>query len=116
MSIFLTSLILFSSREMIKVGLVYVKDGQDEQAQILKNDTGSAMYTEFVNGLGWTAFTGSHKGYSGGLDPVGTNGKEYPYWASGTIEVAYHEIVRMPTNYDDPQQLLKVTLFNVKRE
>jgi hypothetical protein len=48
-------------------------------------------------------------GYIGGLDPVGTNGKEYPYWASGTIEVAFHEIVRMPTNYDDPQQLLKVT-------
>ncbi len=39
---------------------------------------------------------------------MGTNGKEYPYWASGTVEVAFHEIVRMPTNYDDPQQLLKV--------
>jgi hypothetical protein len=47
---------------MIKVGLVYVKDAQDEQGEIFKNDTGSTMYTEFVNGLGWAAYTGSHKG------------------------------------------------------
>ena len=39
---------------------------------------------------------------------MGTTGKEFPYWSGPTTEVAFHEVVRMPTNYDDPQQVIKV--------
>jgi len=94
-------------REMIKMGLIYVKDGQDNQNDILKNDSGSAMYNEFVRSLAWPVQVANHKGYIGGLDPAGTTGKESPYFATNTMEVMIHEVVRMPTVHEDPQQLLK---------
>lgn len=37
----------------MKIGLIYVQDGQDNQHDILRNDNASDMYKEFVNGMGW---------------------------------------------------------------
>jgi hypothetical protein len=38
-----------------------------------------------------------HKGYLGGLDSTGSSGTTAPYYATATMEVIFHEIVRMPT-------------------
>ena len=43
-----------NSREMIKIGLIYVDQGQENQNQILANDNGSPRYVQFVQGLGWS--------------------------------------------------------------
>eukprot|EP01116_Phalansterium_solitarium_P022559 TRINITY_DN7493_c0_g3_i1.p1 TRINITY_DN7493_c0_g3~~TRINITY_DN7493_c0_g3_i1.p1 ORF type:complete len:719 (-),score=309.68 TRINITY_DN7493_c0_g3_i1:189-2294(-) len=96
-----------SIREPVKLGLVYVANGQDTQAELLFNDTSSALYQEFASGLGWLVDLNTHKGYNGGLDPKGGCGTTCLYFATPTMEVAYHEVVRMPTNRDDPQQLTK---------
>jgi len=95
------------TREIFKLGLIYVSSGQEEQNEIFKNDSGSEIYKEFVNALGWTINLATHKGYLGGLDSLGSNGKEAPYFAGPTMEVAFHEIVRMPTIKEDVQQLQK---------
>ena len=42
-----------SGREMLKIGVIYVQDGQDEQREIFRNETKSPLYAEFVRGLGW---------------------------------------------------------------
>lgn len=49
-------------RDIVKVGIVYIKDGQDEQSDILKNDSASDLYNEFVSGLGWASPIATHKG------------------------------------------------------
>lgn len=43
-----------NGREMIKIGLIYVRNGQEDQQEILANSLGTQEYTEFVSGLGWT--------------------------------------------------------------
>jgi len=94
-------------REMLKMGVVYVKEGQEDQKVILSNDTKSAFYKEFVRGLGWTVDVSQHRGYLGGLDPKFTTGTHTPYYADSTIEIIFHEVTSIPTNPTDPQQIVK---------
>jgi hypothetical protein len=42
-----------SGREMLKIGVIYVAYGQDDQKVIFRNDTKSDLYAEFVRGVGW---------------------------------------------------------------
>ncbi|PRP77100.1 putative leucine-rich repeat receptor-like protein kinase [Planoprotostelium fungivorum] len=95
------------TRDVIKVGLIYVKEGQETQHEILANDSASSHYHEFVSGLAWPVQLSSHRGYLAGLDPQGSNGKTSSYFAGPMLELMFHEIARMPTNPDDKQQLLK---------
>jgi hypothetical protein len=92
----------------MKIGLLYVANGQETQTEILRNSTASDSYKEFVSGLAWDVDLSTHKGYLGGLDPAGSNGKYAAYHASPSYELIFHEVVKMPT-LDDPQQLHKVS-------
>jgi len=94
-------------REMLKIGVIYVKEGQDDQKVILSNDSKSPLYREFVRGLGWTIDVAQHRGYLGGLDPKLTTGASSPYCANSIMEVVFHEVTAMPTNAADPQQIHK---------
>jgi hypothetical protein len=40
-------------REMLKIGVIYVTHGQDDQKIILRNESKRHLYKEFVRGLGW---------------------------------------------------------------
>jgi len=92
---------------MMKIGVIYVKEGQDDQNVILRNDTKSPLYYEFVRGLGWTIDVAQHRGYLGGLDPKHSTGTHSPYYANSLIEVVFHEVTSMPTIPNDPQQIHK---------
>ena len=96
-----------SGREMLKIGVIYVKEGQDDQKIILRNETKSEIYAEFVRGLGWPIDIATHRGYLGGLDPKQTTGVTAPYYANSIMEVIFHEITSMPTNPSDDQQIHK---------
>lgn len=37
----------------MKIGVIYVAEGQEDQREILRNSTASSLYNEFVRGLGW---------------------------------------------------------------
>lgn len=70
-------------REMFKIGVIYVAQGQEDQRDILKNETGSSLYTEFVKGLGWVVDLKTHRGFSGGLDQKNlSTGKIAPYYSN----------------------------------
>jgi len=103
----LTQLDKTCGRELMKIGVIYVKEGQDDQKIILTNETKSPLYREFVRGLGWTIDVASHRGYLGGLDPKLTTGTHSPYYANSIMEVIFHEITSMPTNPADDQQIHK---------
>eukprot|EP01094_Clydonella_sp_ATCC50884_P008894 TRINITY_DN1843_c1_g1_i2.p1 TRINITY_DN1843_c1_g1~~TRINITY_DN1843_c1_g1_i2.p1 ORF type:complete len:1500 (-),score=588.09 TRINITY_DN1843_c1_g1_i2:141-4463(-) len=96
-----------SGREMLKIGVIFVTQGQDDQKVILRNDQKSPLYAEFVRGIGWPIDIASHRGYLGGLDPHLTTGTTAPYYANAIMEVVFHEITSMPTNPSDPQQIHK---------
>ena len=96
-----------SGREMLKIGVIYVKESQDDQKIIFRNDSKSPLYGEFVRGLGWPIDIATHRGYLGGLDPKLTTGVTAPYYANSIMEVIFHEITSMPTAPNDNQQIHK---------
>ncbi|KAJ6248525.1 tuberin [Anaeramoeba flamelloides] len=96
------------SREMQKIGVIYVAPGQIHQNDILSNEFGSPLYEEFVNGLGWEIDISKHVGYNGGLDIYsGVNGRTCPYYTDSETEVVFHTITRMPNSETNVQQIHK---------
>src|SRR5690606_995876 len=98
-----------SERETIKIGLIYVKNTQENERHILKNDDASPLYKEFVQGLGWSVNLQTHKGFLGGLDNSSnlSTGTTAPYYSNATTEVIFHDLTRMPTKENDNQQIHK---------
>ncbi|KYQ90706.1 RapGAP/RanGAP domain-containing protein [Tieghemostelium lacteum] len=103
----MTQLDITPGREILKIGLIYNAQTQDDQKDILKNGEGSELYREFVNGLAWPVDVTTHQGYLGGLDRKKSTGSHAPYYATSTIETIFHDITLMPTNPSDPQQIHK---------
>ena len=54
-------------REISKIALLIVKEGQDSQEEILKNDKRTKLYSDFIQGMTWTVQTEKHQGFLGGL-------------------------------------------------
>jgi len=97
-----------NAREVAKVGLIYVKEGQNHQHEILMNEGKSKDYADFVKSLGWTVELQTHRGFLGGLDRwAGSTGTTAPYWSSPIVELVFHDITRMPSKESDPQQIHK---------
>ena len=94
-------------REVMKIGVIYVKPGQEDQHSILANDTRSPKFARFLAGLGWEVNLATHAGFMGGLDRKSTTGYSAPYYCDALFEVIFHDITRMPTHCDDPQQIHK---------
>lgn len=76
-----------SSREVHKVAVIYVAEGQEDRSSILSNISASPQFDEFACELGWEVKIGrGHDGYTGGL-PVETRA---PYYADAESEVIFH--------------------------
>jgi hypothetical protein len=95
----------------MKIGLIYVAHGQEDEQSILQNSRGSMKYNAFVNSLGWDIDIATHTGYLGGLERNLTNGTRASYYCSSSIEMIFHDVTKMPTDVSDPKQLKKVLLF-----
>ena len=62
-------------REQVKIGVLYVKPGQDNEKEIFANDSCSLGFKEFITNLGKQVELESYLGNLGGLDSKGTCGK-----------------------------------------
>ncbi|KAI7855415.1 hypothetical protein BDC45DRAFT_568310 [Circinella umbellata] len=94
-------------REIMKIAVIYVGPGQEDEQSILHNNEGSEMYNAFVNSLGWEVDISTHTGYLGGLERNLTNGTKTNYYCSSTLEMIFHDVTKMPTEPEDPKQLKK---------
>jgi len=92
-------------RELIKIAVLLVKEGQVEQEDILRNNKRTRMFSEFLNGMAWPVDLVTHTGFVGGLSV--RDGGLTMYWANPTTEVVFHDICMMPTDENDPQQIKK---------
>lgn len=81
------------SREVIKLAILYVAPGQEDEASILRNgpEAVSSAYQEFLRALGWSINLNGHAGYAGGLEPGMTVDDQALYWASSTLECIFHD-------------------------
>lgn len=95
----------FLARETIKVGIIYVAKGQDNQKDILKNSGGSPSYEEFLESMGTKVALKSHLGFIAGLKP-NTDGEYSIYFSNPVIEMMFHVTTMMPTEDEDDDQVL----------
>ncbi|KAJ3115213.1 Ral GTPase-activating protein subunit alpha-1, partial [Physocladia obscura] len=94
-------------REVIKIAVIYVGPGQEEEACIFMNQNSSMEYKEFVGTLGWEIDISTHTGYLGGLERSQTSGSRAIYFCDHCSEIIFHDITKMPTDPNDPKQVKK---------
>lgn len=93
----------------LKVGVIYIKEGQTESEEaILGNKGESPLFTEFLDLLGDRIKLKGFDRYKGGLDTVhNLTGTEsvYTFWRN--IEIMFHVSTMLPHEENDPQKLQK---------
>lgn len=95
-------------REVMKVAIIYVAKGQEDEVSILKNEKGSTEYELFVKSLGWEIDIGGHQGYLGGLEKNLATGKNAIYYCTSTLEMIFHDIIKIPKDMNDEKQVKRV--------
>ncbi|KAJ3023285.1 Ral GTPase-activating protein subunit alpha-2 [Thoreauomyces humboldtii] len=94
-------------RETVKLAVMYVAPGQEDEQSIFRNSRGSLEYQEFVASLGWEVDLTTHPGFLGGLEKSLANGNSATYYCTSTYEMLFHDVTKMPVDPDDEKQLKK---------
>lgn len=90
-----------------KIGVIYIGEGQTEEAQILANTAGSSDYEFFLEGLGTKVSLDNAKFNTQGLR-YGEDGEFTYAWRDRVTEIVYHIPTMMPSNLEmDPQSVKK---------
>lgn len=90
-----------SSLDGHKVGVIYIGEGQTEEAGILANVSGSSDYLEFLNNLGTLTKLKGAKFNTQGLDREYDTDGQYTYcWRDRVTEIVFHVTTQMPTNLE----------------
>jgi tuberous sclerosis protein 2 len=93
-------------RETMKIGVIYVARGQDNQRDILKNEKGSDSYEDFLASIGETVTLKNHLGFQAGLN-FKTDGDKAVYFSDALTELMFHVATLMPTLETDEQAVNK---------
>uniref|UniRef100_A0A8D8EV68 Rap1 GTPase-activating protein 1 n=1 Tax=Culex pipiens TaxID=7175 RepID=A0A8D8EV68_CULPI len=90
----------------LKVGVIYVKEGQYSEEQILDNNENSPLFEEFLQLLGDKVRLRGFDKYKGGLDTVhDLTGLYSVYTNWRSIEIMFHVSTQLPYERHDPQKL-----------
>uniref|UniRef100_A0A672FU88 Rap1 GTPase-activating protein 2-like n=1 Tax=Salarias fasciatus TaxID=181472 RepID=A0A672FU88_SALFA len=89
-----------------KFGVLYQKDGQFTEEDILSNNEESEEFKEFLSVLGETVQLQGFTGFRGGLDVChGQTGTEAVFTSFRGREIMFHVATKLPFTEGDPQQL-----------
>ncbi|PNF15305.1 hypothetical protein B7P43_G01006 [Cryptotermes secundus] len=90
----------------LKVGVIYVKEGQYTEEEILDNNDNSPLFEEFLQILGDKVRLKGFDKYKGGLDTVhDLTGLYSVYTNWRSIEIMFHVSTQLPYEKHDPQKL-----------
>ncbi|XP_063696764.1 uncharacterized protein LOC134827846 [Culicoides brevitarsis] len=90
----------------LKVGVIYVKEGQYTEEQILDNNENSPLFDEFLQLLGDKVRLRGFDKYKGGLDTVHDLTGLYSIYTNWrNIEIMFHVSTLLPYEKHDPQKL-----------
>ncbi|XP_031635278.1 uncharacterized protein LOC116348425 isoform X2 [Contarinia nasturtii] len=90
----------------LKVGVIYVKENQFSEEQILDNNENSPLFDEFLQLLGDKVRLRGFDKYKGGLDTVhDLTGLYSVYTNWRSIEIMFHVSTLLPYEKHDPQKL-----------
>ncbi|XP_076010960.1 rap1 GTPase-activating protein 2 [Genypterus blacodes] len=89
-----------------KFGILYQKDGQLSEEDILGNNEESGDFKDFLSILGETIPLQGFSGFRGGLDVFhGQTGSEAVFTSFHGREIMFHVATKLPFTEGDPQQL-----------
>ncbi|XP_024085249.1 uncharacterized protein LOC106662692, partial [Cimex lectularius] len=90
----------------LKVGVIYVKEGQYTEEEILDNNENSPLFQEFLQILGEQVRLKGFDKYKGGLDTVHDLTGLYSIYINWrSIEIMFHVSTLLPYEKHDPQKL-----------
>ncbi|XP_076659669.1 rap GTPase activating protein radish [Halictus rubicundus] len=90
----------------LKVGVIYVQEGQFTEEQILDNNENSPMFEEFLQILGDKVRLKGFDKYKGGLDTIhDLTGLYSVYTNWRSIEIMFHVSTLLPYEKNDSQKL-----------
>ncbi|GBP48698.1 Rap1 GTPase-activating protein 1 [Eumeta japonica] len=90
----------------LKVGVIYVKEGQYTEEEILDNNENSPLFEEFLQVLGDKVRLKGFDRYKGGLDTVHDLTGLYSVYTNWRgIEIMFHVSTLLPYERHDPQKL-----------
>ena len=92
-----------------KVGIIYIKEDQSSEAEILANTCGSRAYEAFLSGVGTKVRLHNAKFNTQGLDHESNIDGTHTYaWRDRVTEIVFHVTTMMPNDLDnDPQAIRK---------
>eukprot|EP01132_Coremiostelium_polycephalum_P000984 gene984-1250_t len=94
--------------KVMKVGVLYCRDGQREESEMLLNIAvnSSPEYNEFLEWIGEKVELQDFQGYNGGLDTqFGNSGTHSIYHKHNDVEVMFHVSTMLPFYPSDPKQI-----------
>ncbi|XP_018327359.1 uncharacterized protein LOC108738444 [Agrilus planipennis] len=90
----------------LKVGVIYVKEGQYTEEEVLDNNDNSPLFEEFLQIIGEKIRLKGFDKYKGGLDTVhDLTGLYSVYTNWRNIEIMFHVSTLLPYERHDPQKL-----------
>uniref|UniRef100_A0A667YLG7 Si:ch1073-90m23.1 n=1 Tax=Myripristis murdjan TaxID=586833 RepID=A0A667YLG7_9TELE len=96
-----------------KFGILYQKDGQLTEEDILSNNEESEEFKEFLSILGETIQLQGFTGFRGGLDVChGQTGSDAVFTSFHGREIMFHVATKLPFTEGDPQQVRKRHIGN----
>ena len=99
-----------STKECLKIGVVYVKPDQFEQNDILSNSTEDTteLYNDFLLSLGELVDLQYHKKYDAKLKcRIFSNGTHSIFYSTSRMEIMFHVSTMIPNKDNDPQRIIK---------
>lgn len=85
-----------------RIGVIYIGEGQTQEAEILANAVGSSAYAEFVSQLGTLVRLKDAIMNTQGLDRTSDiDGRHAICWRDRSTEVVFHVTTMMPTNLEN---------------
>eukprot|EP01129_Flabellula_baltica_P017188 TRINITY_DN944_c0_g1_i2.p1 TRINITY_DN944_c0_g1~~TRINITY_DN944_c0_g1_i2.p1 ORF type:complete len:359 (+),score=75.75 TRINITY_DN944_c0_g1_i2:35-1111(+) len=96
---------VFHSHRRYKFGILYVKNGQNDESNIYHNCEGSPEYDEFLDILGEKVEIKTWEGYTGGLNHL--SGTHSIYTEYKNREIMYHVATMLTEDEEDEQCIEK---------
>jgi len=100
----------------LKVGVIYIQEGQYSEEEILDNNDNSPLFEEFLQILGDKIRLKGFDKYKGGLDTVhDLTGLYSVYTSWRSIEIMFHVSTLLPYEKHDPQKVSRVRGTRLER-
>lgn len=96
----------------LKVGVIYIQEGQYNEEEILDNNDNSPLFDEFLQILGDKIRLKGFDKYKGGLDTVHDLTGLYSVYTNWRgIEIMFHVSTLLPYEKHDPQKVSRPRYF-----